>query len=266
MSVYRIARAALHYWEEPCISGERGSGTIFFSGCTLRCVYCQNRRVSSGELGREMSSSGLIDTMLKLQEDGAENINLVTPDLYLGRLQQDLPAARKAGLNIPLLFNISGWEAAGSLARFEGIADIWLTDFKYWDEETAWRYSRAKNYRSVAQAALAEMVRQQPEPVFDQRGMMQRGVIVRHLLLPGKRKDAMRIVRYLYETYGDRIWLSLMSQYTPFDIPAEFPELSRTVTRREYERLLAEVTDLGIGNCFIQERGSIGESFIPEFS
>ena len=265
MSKYRIARIGLHMWEEPCISGSRGSGTIFFSGCPLRCVYCQNRRVSRGEVGRYMNSGSLIDAMLSLQEQGAHNINLVTPDYWMPSLRSDIAAARDMGLTIPVLFNIGGWESAASLRHFDGLADIYLTDFKYWDDDAAWRYSRAKSYKSIAMTALDEMHRQQPACAFDDDGMMRSGIIVRHLLLPGHRRDAQEIVKYLYETYGDDIYISLMSQYTPLDIPQEYAELDRKVTRREYESLVDYALELGVKNCFIQEGDVAKESFIPEF-
>ena len=265
MSKYKIARVGLHMWEEPCISGSRGSGTIFFSGCSLKCVYCQNREVSRGEAGRYMNSGSLIDAMLSLQEQGAHNINFVTPDYWMPSLRADIILAKEMGLNIPVLFNIGGWESAASLRNFDGLADIYLTDFKYWDDDTAWRYSRAKNYKSIAMAALKEMHRQQPSCVFDVDGMMKSGIVVRHLLLPGHRRDAQEIVKYLYETYGDDIYISLMSQYTPFDIPEAFSELDRKVTRREYEALVDYALDLGVTNCFIQEGDVAKESFIPDW-
>ena len=264
MSRYRIARVGLHMWEEPCISGERGSGTIFFSGCSLRCVYCQNRRVSRGETGQYMNSGSLIDAMLSLQEQGAHNINFVTPDYWMPSLRADIIAAREMGLVIPVLFNIGGWESTASLRRFDGLTDIYLTDFKYWNDDIAWRYSRAKNYKSIAMAALEEMHRQQPSCGFDDEGMMKKGVIVRHLLLPGHRREAQEIVKYLYDSYGDDIYISLMSQYTPFDIPPEFSELDRKVTKREYEALVEYTLDLGVTNCYIQEGDVAKESFIPE--
>lgn len=265
MSRYKVARVGLHMWEEPCISGTGGSGTIFFSGCSLRCVYCQNRKVSRGEAGSYMNSGSLIDAMLSLQEQGAHNINLVTPDYWMPSLRADIISARDMGLNIPVLLNIGGWESAASLHNFNGLADIYLTDFKYWDNDVAWRYSRAKNYKDIAVRALAEMHRQQPVCVFDEAGMMKSGIIVRHLMLPGHRKDAQEIVKYLYDAYGDTIYISLMSQYTPFDIPDDYPELDRRVTKHEYEALVDYTLSLGVTHCFIQEGDAAKESFIPEF-
>lgn len=261
----RLARAALHMWEEPCISGERGSGAVFFAGCPLGCVYCQNYGIAHGQTGREVSVERLAEIFLELQEQGAENINLVTPTHYTPEILRALERVKGQGLSLPVVYNCSGYEKTETLRLMEGTADIYLTDFKYMDEEAALRYSKAPDYPRVAKAALEEMVRQAGSPAFDGRGMMQRGVIVRHLLLPGHVKNAKEVVRYVYETYGDQVYLSLMNQYTPLPQVKRWPELDRKVTKREYERLIRYTLELGVEKAFIQEGETATESFIPAF-
>lgn len=262
----KCARAALHMWEEPCISGEKGSGTVFFSGCPLRCVYCQNREIARGEAGKEITPERLAEIFLELEEKGAANINLVTPTHYTPEIVWAVEKARELGLDLPVVYNCSGYEKVETLQMLEGIVDIYLTDFKYMEAETAKRYSHAPDYPQMAQAALAEMVRQTGgKAVFDRQGMMKRGVIVRHLLLPGHLKNAKAVVKYVYETYGNQVYLSLMNQYTPLPGMERWPELNRKVTRREYERLVDFAVDLGVENGFIQEGETAQESFIPAF-
>mgnify|MGYP005795666539 FL=1 len=261
----KAARAALHMWEEPCISGTRGSGTVFFSGCPLRCVYCQNRDIAGAEAGKEITPERLSEIFLELQEKGAVNINLVTPTHYTPEIAWAVKQAQAGGLTIPVVYNCSGYEKTETLRVLEGIVDIYLTDFKYMESETAARYSHAPDYPNAAKMALEEMVRQQPEPVFGEDGMMKKGVIVRHLLLPGHLKNAKAVVQYVYEAYGDRVYLSLMNQYTPLPGMEKWPELNRRVTKREYERLVAFAVELGVENGFIQEGETAEESFIPAF-
>lgn len=260
-----VARAALHMWEEPCISGSEGSGTVFFSGCALGCIYCQNRKISYGQTGELISEERLARIFLELQEKGANNINLVTAGHYVPRVKTSLILAKKQGMMLPVVYNSSGYEKAETLKQLEGLVDIYLPDFKYMDEELAGKYSGAADYPEVAKAAIAEMVRQRPEPQFDDRGMMKTGVIVRHLLLPGHVREAKRVIRYLYETFGDRIYISMMNQYTPMDAVREDPLLGRRVTKREYERLLNYAAELGIVQGFYQEGKTAKESFIPSF-
>lgn len=261
----KAARAALHMWEEPCISGTKGSGTVFFSGCPLRCVYCQNRDIAGAEAGKEITPERLSEIFLELQEKGAVNINLVTPTHYTPEIVWVVKQARACGLTLPVVYNCSGYEKTETLRVLEGIVDIYLTDFKYMESETAARYSHAPDYPNAAKMALEEMVRQQPEPVFGEDGMMKKGVIVRHLLLPGHLKNAKAVVQYVYEAYGDRVYLSLMNQYTPLPGMEKWPELNRRVTKREYERLVAFAVELGVENGFIQEGETAEESFIPAF-
>ncbi len=267
----RVARAALHFWEEPCISGPEGgagSGTVFFTGCNLRCVYCQNFDLSRGQTGKEITVGRLAEIFLELQEKGALNINLVTPTHFIPQIIQALTLAKEQGLVLPVVYNTGGYESVESLRMLDGLIDIYLPDFKYWEPETAKRYSSAPDYPEAAKAALAEMVRQAGSPVFNGDGIMEKGVIVRHLLLPGHGTEGKKIVSYLYETYGDQIYLSLMNQYTPLDsLDAQaYPELARKVTPKEYDSLVDYAIDLGVENGFIQEGDTASESFIPPFT
>lgn len=270
----KLARAALHDWEEPCISGAGGSGAVFFSGCALRCVYCQNRGIAAQALGAEVEDGRLAEIFLELQEQGADNINLITPGQFIPHIVSAVEAARAQGLVLPVVYNTGGYEKADSLKALEGIVDVYLPDFKYMDEKTARRYSNAADYADVAKAAIAEMVRQQPEVEFYEertrdkakRGrLMKKGVMVRHLLLPGQLYDARRILRYLYGTYGNRIYYSLMSQYTPLSQVKGYPELAKRVSVEAYDALVRYAKALGIQNGFTQERGVEKESFIPHF-
>lgn len=264
----RLARAALHMWEEPCISGEEGSGTVFFTGCTLRCVYCQNHEIAGGEVGKEIIVERLADIFLELQEKNANNINLVTPTHFVPQIIRALDLAKEKGLDLPIVYNTSGYETVETLRMLDGYVDVYLPDLKYLDREHAKRYSAAEDYPEVAKAAIAEMVRQTGEPVFDDRGMMRNGVIVRHLLLPGCLADAKRIVEYLYRTYKDEIYMSLMNQYTPLkSLDTErYPELNRKVREEAYDKLIDYAIDLGVENAFIQEGETAKESFIPPFT
>ncbi len=264
-----VARAALHMWEEPCISGKSGSGAVFFSGCALGCVFCQNREISGGQAGKTVTTQRLIDIFFELKAQGANNINLVTPDHYLPTVCEAVRLAKEKGIDLAFVWNCSGYESQESLRRLEGLVDVYLPDFKYFTSETAAKYSKAADYPQVAKAAIAEMVRQTGPCMFDKDGIIQRGVIVRHLLLPGKVSEAKKIVAYLHETYGDDIYLSLMNQYTPGADAAErfklFPELTRKVTKREYGRLIDYALEIGVANAFVQEGQTASESFIPAF-
>ena len=261
----RVGRAALHAWEEPCLSGERGSGTVFFSYCNLQCVFCQNNSISREQAGKDITIGRLAEIFLKLQRQGAHNINLVTPTHYIPHIIEALDLAKGEGLALPVVYNTSGYEKAESLRLLEGYVDIYLPDFKYLSAGPARRYSHAPDYPGAAKSALAEMVRQAGPPVFDADGMMKRGVIVRHLILPGQYEEAKRILFYLHREYGDRIYISLMNQYTPFADSAAYPEISGRVPMEEYERLIDYAAGLGIRNGFVQEAGTADESFIPSF-
>ena len=261
----RIARAALHFWEEPCISGECGSGTVFFSGCPLRCVYCQNREISGGKAGKTVGIPRLSEIFLELQKKGAANINLVTPTHYTPEIIEAVRIARMNGLRLPIVYNCGGYEKAETIRSLKGTVDIYLTDFKYAEAEPAKRYSAAPDYPETAEKALHEMFLQAGPPVFDEKGMMQKGVIVRHLLLPSHVGNAKKVVKLVHEKYGEDVILSLLAQYTPLPAVNDYPELSRKVTHREYGRLVDYALSLGIENAFIQEEGTVSESFIPPF-
>ncbi|MFZ1777752.1 MAG: 4Fe-4S cluster-binding domain-containing protein [Agathobacter rectalis] len=264
-SEIKVARAALHYWEEPCISGKRGSGAVFFSGCSLHCVFCQNREISDGKAGKVISKERLSDIFMELADKGANNINLVTPGQYIPDIVWAVNDAKSRGMKLPIIYNTSGYENVTELKLLEGIVDVYLPDFKYMDSTLSARYSRAKDYPSVAKQALSEMVRQQPDVVIDDAtGLIQKGVIVRQLLLPGHVNDAKAVLKYLYDTYHDHVYISMMSQFTPIALK-DYPEINRTVTRREYERLVDYALEIGITNAFIQEGDVAKDSFIPAF-
>lgn len=264
-SEIKVARAALHYWEEPCISGKRGSGAVFFSGCSLHCVFCQNREISDGKAGKVISKERLSDIFMELAGKGANNINLVTPGQYIPDIVWAVNDAKSRGMKLPIIYNTSGYENVTELKLLEGIVDVYLPDFKYMDSTLSARYSRAKDYPSVAKQALSEMVRQQPEVVIDDAtGLIQKGVIVRQLLLPGHVNDAKAVLKYLYDTYRDHVYISMMSQFTPIALK-DYPEINRTVTKREYERLVNYALEIGITNAFIQEGDVAKDSFIPAF-
>lgn len=264
-SEIKVARAALHYWEEPCISGKKGSGAVFFSGCSLHCVFCQNREISDGKAGKVISKERLSDIFIELADKGANNINLVTPGQYIPDIVWAVNDAKSRGMKLPIIYNTSGYENVTELKLLEGIVDVYLPDFKYMDSTLSAKYSRAKDYPSVAKQALSEMVRQQPDVVIDNAtGLIQKGVIVRQLLLPGHVNDAKAVLKYLYDTYHDHVYISMMSQFTPIALK-DYPEINRTVTRREYERLVDYALEIGITNAFIQEGDVAKDSFIPAF-
>jgi len=260
------ARAALHFWEEPCISGTRGSGTVFFSGCNLRCVFCQNHDIALGQKGKLVSLSQLAHTFLKLQELGAHNINLVTPSHFIPQICFALEKTKTMGLHLPIVYNTGSYEEVSSLRMLEGLIDIYLPDLKYYSPDLSLRYSRAEDYFEKAASAISEMYRQVGTPQFDpDTGLMTRGMIVRHLLLPGQTKDSKKILRYLHETYRNDIYVSIMNQYTPLSPVHSIPELNRKVTSEEYTRVVTFAKAIGITSGFIQEGEAADESFIPPF-
>lgn len=268
----RLARAALHFYEEPPISGSNGSGAIFFSGCNLKCVFCQNESIANNNTGIEVSIEKLADIMLDLQSQNAHNINLVTPSHYIYQIKKALILAKEKGLTIPIVYNSSGYELASSIRELDGLVDIYLPDFKYMDDALAVKYSKAPNYSKFARETIAEMFRQTGSPSFDDKGLMTKGVIVRHLLLPLAVNNAKNVISYLHDTYEDNIYISIMNQYTPMtDTPSMksvatlYPELFRKVTKREYNRLLDFVLSLNITNAFFQEGETASDSFIPDF-
>ena len=266
-----VARAALHKWEEPCISGTVGSGAVFFTGCNMGCVYCQNYQISRGRKseclpGEKLTIQELADTFLRLEQEGAVNINLVTPTHYMPQIAYSLLLAKEQGLSLPIVYNSSGYECVESLKQLEGLVDVYLPDLKYRKGERASRYSHAPDYPSAAEAAIAEMYRQVGTLQFGTDGLLKKGMIVRHLVLPDTNRDTKQILRSLKEQYGDRIMVSLMRQYTPIrEQLAEFPELWEEIPDEQYERCVRFAQDIGMTNVYIQEKGTAKESFIPDF-
>ena len=261
--MYKIARVGLHHFEEPCLSGERGSGTIFFSGCNLRCLFCQNFEISHGGKGLEVSEKQLVSLMLYLQDSGAHNINLVTPSNYTNLLKDTLKIA-KPQLKIPIVWNSSGYETVQNLKKLDGLVDIYLPDFKYSDDDLAWQYSHAKGYRKVAFDAISEMRRQQPADLFDGDGMMQKGVIVRHLVLPGALENTKGVLQDI-SSIDDTMYVSLMGQYFPTPNVENHPILSRRITEDEYDQATQAFFDAGLQNGFSQELDSATEEYVPDF-
>lgn len=259
----RIARAALHPWEEPCISGENGSGTVFFSGCSLRCVFCQNREVSKGRKGREVSAEELVDIYFDLASQGAHNINLVTPTHFTDSVAKSISAAKIRGINIPFIWNSGGYETADTLKALDGLVDVYLPDFKYMSSEYAAKYSAASDYPLRATEALAEMKRQQPHDRFE-NGLIKNGMIIRHLVLPGCTDDSLDVLDRIKSMFGREQLISVMSQYTP--VGNGLPdELNRPLYREEYEKVTSYAMLIGFKNGYFQEGDAVGESFIPDF-
>lgn len=261
----KIARASLHLWEEPCISGENGSGTVFFSGCNLSCVYCQNKKISHENFGITVDKARLCEIFFELKMRGVHNINLVTASHFLPDVLSAVELAKRQNIGIPFVYNTSSYERVDALKMCEGLIDIFLPDFKYIESDSAKKYSNAPDYPEIAMDAIDEMVRQQGTPQFDEDGMMTKGVIVRHLMLPGRLIESKKVIKYLYEKYKDNIFLSIMNQYTPVGNLDAFPELCRKVNDADYEELIDYAVDLGVENAFIQEGGAAEESFIPDF-
>lgn len=260
-----VARAALHMWEEECISGKEGSGAVFFAGCNLRCVFCQNRNISKNGAGKTITVDRLADIFCELQKKGANNINLVTPTHYTKQIMAALDIAKDKGLNIPVVYNCGGYESIDTIKELKGYVDIFLPDFKYVDKNISKKYSNCEDYFDVAKKGLAAMYEIVGNPQFDERGMMKKGVIVRHLMLPGHVKDSKSVLKYLHETYGNNIYISIMSQYTPLIDKDKYKEIARKLYPAEYKRLVDYAIDIGIVNGFIQEGDVADESFIPEF-
>ena len=257
---FKLARAALHFWEEPCISGKGGSGAVFFSGCNLKCVYCQNYEISIGDKGTQISDEGLIEIFERLIDEGADNINLVNPTHYAMRLSEVLS---KWKCPVPVIYNSSGYESVETLKLLNGIVDIYLPDFKYIRSEKAQRYSRAMDYPNVVKAALKEMRRQQPEDIFE-NGMMKKGMIIRHLILPQNTNSSLEIIDYIKEHF-ENTYLSLMAQYVPCGRLEQFPELQRKITKREYEKVVDYACQKELQRVFVQELGSADKMYIPPF-
>jgi len=257
----RLARASLHFWEEPCISSKRGSGAVFFSGCNLKCVYCQNFEISRQNRGQTVSAEKLLDIFNSLKAQGANNINLVNPTHYARVLA---PVLEKWKGELPVIYNSSGYESVETLKMLDGLVDIYLPDFKYIRSDKAKEYSFAQDYPNVAKAALAEMRRQQKEDAFNEDGIMQRGMIIRHLILPSNTNSSLEIIDYLSGNFPDT-YLSLMAQYVPCGDLSDFPEINRKITKREYEKVVNHALNKGLSKLFIQEHSSADKKFIPAF-
>lgn len=260
------ARAALHMWEEPCISGEKGSGAVFFSGCGLRCIFCQNREIAIGKDGKEISVEKLGEIFLNLEKQGAANINLVTGAHYVPQIREALSIAKEKGLSVPVVYNSSGYEKVETLKLLEGYVDVYLPDFKYMEASLAEAFSNAPDYPERAKEAIEEMVRQTGKCVFNEEGYLEKGTIVRHLILPGHTVNSKKVLDYLHNTYGNKIFISIMNQYTPVYEQKVYKELNRKVTEREYKKVLDHALESGVENGFWQTGDTAKESFIPSFN
>ena len=261
------AKAMLHFWEEPCVSGERGSGAVFFSGCVMKCVFCQNYDISSENIGREISEERLAEIFLELQEKGAQNINLVNPTHFVPQIINSIEIAKKQGLRLPIVYNSGGYERVETLRMLDGIVSVYLPDVKYYSEELSKTLSAAPNYFDTAMNSVAEMVRQTGKPLFDENGAIKSGVIVRHLVLPNHYKDSVEIIKKLGERFGGEILFSLMSQYTPFGkvkTDPRFAKMNRRLTTFEYQKALDAVYEAGLEG-YMQEKSSAKEEYTPKF-
>ncbi len=264
-SKVKVARISLHYFEEPPISGTNGSGTIFFSGCNMKCIFCQNYNISTNNFGKEISIEELANKMIELQEKKAHNINLVTPTHYTPQIIEAIKIAKKKGLTIPIIYNSSGYEKVETLKKLNGLIDIYLPDLKYYDEIIAIKYSKAPNYFEFATNAIKEMYNQVGKVKFDKSGILKKGVIVRHLMLPENLNDSKTILNYLYKTYHDNIFISIMNQYTPLEQVKNIESLNHKVKESDYNKLINYACDLGITNAFMQIGDTAKDSFIPDF-
>lgn len=261
----KVARVSLHHWEEPCISGKNGSGTVFFSNCNLKCIFCQNHVISTDGMGKEISIERLSEIFLEQQCRGAHNINLVTPTHFVPQIIEALKLSKLNGLKIPIVYNTNSYENIETIKLLKGHVDIYLPDLKYYKDKYAIKYSNAPGYFEKASKAINEMFSQVGKAEFYENGLMKKGVIVRHMLLPGLLFDSKKIIDYLYNTFGDSIFISIMNQYTPTHKVYKYPEINRPVNSKHYETLINYCVSLGITNAFIQEEGTASESFIPDF-
>jgi putative pyruvate formate lyase activating enzyme len=260
------SRAALHFWEEPCISGTGGSGAIFFSGCTLRCCFCQNYKISRTPRGKSISSERLAEIFLELQDQGAHNINLVTATHYLPWILPALDMVKEK-LHIPVVYNCGGYERLETIQALSSYVDIWLPDLKYFSSDLSRRYSQAPDYFARASAAVRQMILQTGTPVFDDRGIMQKGVIIRHLVLPGQKEDSLQLIKWMAEELPEKqFYISLLSQYTPYEKNPDFPELNRRITSYEYQKVVEAALEAGLEQGFMQKRTSAKEEYTPSFA
>lgn len=261
----KLGLTQVHKFEEPCISGESGSGTVFFSGCNLSCVFCQNYKISQEYKGREISIEELAQEFLNLQEKNVNNINLVTGFMYVPQIIEAIKIAREKGLNIPIVYNTSGYESVETLKLLEGYVDIYLPDFKYFYNELGEEYSKVKNYFEVVTEAIKEMKRQQPENVFDENGIMKKGMIIRHLVLPNHIRNSKRVLKYIKDNFGKDTLISVMAQYFPSNIADKYENINRKLNEEEYNSILEYLEILGLENGFIQDLEDEEEKYVPDF-
>lgn len=261
----KIAKVTLHNWEEPCISGTKGSGTVFFSNCNLKCVFCQNHNISHDGTGKIVSINRLSEIFLEQQERGAHNINLVTPTHYVPQIIEALKLAKNKGLSIPILYNSNGYESIDTIKALSGFIDVYLPDLKYYRDKYALKYSKAPNYFNTASEVITEMVSQVGKSLFDDNGIIQKGVIVRHLMLPGLLFDSKKVIDYIYTTFNDSVYISLMNQYTPMHEALKYPEINKALNPDHYDSLVDYCVNLGITKAFIQEIGTSSTAFVPDF-
>jgi putative pyruvate formate lyase activating enzyme len=261
----KVARVSLHNWEEPCLSGENGSGTIFFSQCNLKCVFCQNYSISHKGIGKEITIERLAEIFIEQQERGAHNINLVTPTHFVPQIIEAIKLARSRGLVLPMVYNSNGYESLETIKALKGYIDVYLPDLKYYDDKYAIRYSNAPNYFKTAANAIEEMFSQVGDAQFNENGLMMKGVIIRHLMLPGLLFDSKKVIDYVWRAFGHSVYVSIMNQYTPVNNADKYPEINKPLNQDHYESLIDYCLSLGIKNAFIQEEGTVSESFIPRF-
>ena len=262
----RVARAALHFWEEPCISGENGSGTVFFSNCNLKCVFCQNYEISSEGFGKEITIDRLADIFIELQEKGANNINLVTPTHFVPQIIEALKIAKNNGLDLPIVYNTNSIDTLDTIKALNGYIDVYLPDFKYFEDKYSMKYSKIKGYSKNVIDVIDEMIKQVGAPKFNKDGIIEKGVIVRHLLLPGLLFDSKKVVDAIYNNFGDNVYISLMNQYTPMHNAKMYPEINKSINEKTYDVLIDYALSIGIKNGFIQESGTNSKEFVPDFN
>lgn len=261
----RVAKYQLHYFEEPCISGKSGSGTVFFSNCNFKCIFCQNYKISQEGKGNEVTIEELANIFLKLQQEGANNINLVTPTMYAYQIIEAIKLARMNGLNLPIIYNSNGYENVETLRDLRGYVDVYLPDLKYYADELAIKYSKAPNYFKIATKAILEMINQVGGPEFDENGMIKKGVIIRHLVLPGHIQNSKHILKWLKENVEGNAYVSVMAQYFPTYKAKEDEYLNRKLTRKEYSEIEQYLYLLDIQNGYMQELGKHEEEYVPDF-
>lgn len=262
----KIARAALHFWEEPCISGKSGSGTVFFSNCNLKCVFCQNYKISSEGFGTEITIDRLAEIFLELQDKGANNINLVTPTHFVPQIIESLKIAKNKGLNLPIIYNTNSIDTLDTIKTLNGYIDVYLPDFKYFEDKYALKYSKIKGYSKNVLEVIDEMVKQVGNPKFNEDGIIVKGVIVRHLLLPGLLFDSKKIIDAIYKKFEDSVYISLMNQYTPMYNAKMYPEINKSINEKTYDSIINYALSIGVRNGFIQESGTDSEEFVPNFN